>query len=205
MVRLVPADREFFPMLDQLAVRVTSAASLLTDLFESPGEHDPLVRLIREDEHAADELTRAIILRLSTSFVPPLDASEIYDLAHALDATIDILEDAATRVEMFHMTELDAPTHQLGAIVRRCALVIEAAVAKLDDPNSILDEISDAWRLEEEADAVYDTAMRALFAEHTGDTLDLLKRKELYDVLEKAINLSRDVAEVLTSIAVKRT
>jgi uncharacterized protein len=204
MIRLIPGDTAFFGMLNELAGRVTSASSLLMDLCEHPDQHDPLVRLIREDETAADTLTHQIVLRLNTSFIPALDATEIYELARALDATIDIVEDAGTRIEAFKMTELDEATRQLASIVQRCSLVIEAAVAKLDDPASLVDGISDAWRLEEEADTIYTGAIRELF---TGDPdpMDVLKRKELYDVLETAIDLSKVVAKVLTSIAVKRS
>jgi uncharacterized protein len=191
-------------MLTELATRVTSAASLLTDLCENPDQHDPIVRLIREDETAADTLTQQIVLRLNTSFIPALDATEIYELARALDATIDIVEDAGTRIEAFKMEELDDSTRQLAAIVLRCAAVIEAAVAKLDDPGSIVETIGDAWRLEEEADVIYTSAIRQLFA-GSPDPMDVLKRKELYDVLETAIDLSKVVAKVLTSIAVKRS
>ena len=191
-------------MLDQLAARVTSAAVLLTDLFEHPDQVDPLARLVREDEHAADALTQTIVLRLGISFVPPLDATEIYELAHALDHTIDVLEDAAARVEMFHLARVDGATHELAAIVRRCAEVLETAVRKLHHPNSILDGISEAWRLQEEGDAVYADAVRALFTD-PGEPLDVLKSKEIYDVLEAAIGHSRAAAQVLTSIAVKRS
>jgi len=204
MVRLIPSDPVFFDMLDDLAVRVTTGSSLLEDLFENPDQRGPLVRLIREEEHSADKLTHDIVCRLGTSFVPPLDPTEIYELARALDATIDIVEDAASRVEAFRMDSVDAPTLQLAMIVHRSAGVIETAVAKLRDANSLLEGISEAWRLEEEGDAIYSQAMEQLFSE-PGHPIDVLKRKELYDVLEDAIDLSKDVAEVLTSIAVKRT
>ena len=102
------------------------------------------------------------------------------------------------------MLELDDRTRQLAAIVLRCAVVIQAGVEKLEDPASIVDGISDAWRLEEEADVIYTAAIRELFAGEP-DTMDVLKRKELYDVLEEAIDLSKGVAKVLTSIAVKRS
>ena len=204
LTRLIPGDQEFFPLLDQLAGRVTSASVLLTDLFEHPDQSDPLARLVREDEHAADDLTQAIVLRLGTSFVPPLDATEIYELAHALDRTIDVLEDAAARVEMFHLTEVDAPARELAGIVRRAAAVLETAVAKLGRPNSILDGISEIWRLQEEGDAAYAGAIRALFA-GPAEPLDLLKRKEIYDVLAAALAHGQAAAQVLTSIAVKRS
>ena len=203
MIRLTPGDRAFYGMLNDLATLLTSSCSLLTDLCEHPDENNPLVRLIREDETKADALTQQVTLRLGTSFIPALDANEIYDLARALDGTIDIVEDAAFRIEAFRMERLDEPTLRLAAIVLKCSQVIEAGVAKLESPNEMVLEIGETWRLEEEGDAIYADAIRDLF---TGDPdpMDVLKRKELYDMLEEAIDRNTQVAKVLTSIAVKR-
>jgi len=203
MIRLTPGDKAFYGMLNELATLLTSACSLLADLCEHPDQHDPLVRLIREDETKADALTQQVTLRLGTSFIPALDANEIYDLARAIDGTIDIVEDAAFRIEAFRVERLDERALQLAAIVFQCSQVIEAGVAKLESPNEMVLEIGQTWRLEEEGDAIYADAIRELF---TGDPdpMDVLKRKELYDVLEEAIDRNTLVAKVLTSIAVKR-
>ena len=56
--------------------------------------------------------------------------------------------------------------------------------------------------LEEEGDAVYHQAMGALFAEG-GDTLEVIKWKDLYDKIEDALDRCEDVGNVLQSIAIK--
>ena len=203
MIRLTPGDTAFYGMLSELARLLTSACSLLTDLCEHPDQHDPLVRLIREDETKADRLTHEVSLRLNTSFIPVLDANEIYDLARALDGTIDIVEDAAFRIEAFRLTKLDDRMRQLAAIVLQCSMVVEAGVRKLDSPAEMVIDIGQTWRLEEEGDAVYADAIRELFT-GTPDPMDVLKRKEMYDILEEAIDRNTLVSKVLTSIAVKR-
>jgi uncharacterized protein len=203
MIRLTPGDTAFYGMLSELARLLSSACSLLTDLCEHPDQHDPLVRLIREDETAADLLTQQVSLRLNTSFIPALDANEIYDLARALDGTIDIVEDAATRVEAFRLTDLDERMRQLAAIVLECSLVVEAGVAKLESPAEMVIDIGRCWRLEEDGDVIYADAIRELFAGDP-DPMDVLKRKEMYDLLEGAIDRNTVVAKVLTGIAVKR-
>ena len=202
MIRLTPGDTAFYGMLSELARLLTSACSLLTDLCEHPDQRS-LVRLIRQDETAADTLTQQVSLRLNTSFIPVLDATEIYELARALDGTIDIVEDAAFRIEAFRMTELDERTKQLSGIVLQCSRVVAAGVAKLDSPAEMVLEIGQTWRLEEEGDAIYADAIRDLFVGDP-DPMDVLKRKELYDVLEEAIDRNNLVSKVLTSIAVKR-
>jgi len=203
-VRLIPTDRTFFVILRELATRVRSAAALLTDLFEHPDQHDPLARLIREDERAADELTHSIVLRLGTSFVPPLDATDIYGLAHALDAIIDRIEDAAIRVELFEMERVDPAAQRLASVVLRAVDVVAAAVEGLDHSRSLLGDLSEVWRLEEEGDAVYGRATGALFAGGR-EPLEVIKQKEIYDILASAIRLNRQAAEILSGIAIKHT
>jgi uncharacterized protein Yka (UPF0111/DUF47 family) len=204
MVRLVPTDRTFFVILSELATRLTSAAALLIELFENPDQHDPLVRLVREDEHAADRLTHSIVLRLGTSFVPPLDSTDIYGLAHALDAIVDQIEDAAIRVELFEMEAVDPPAQQLASVLFRAVEVVAAAVDGLGHSRSILGDAGEVWRLEEEGDAVYTRATEALFMDGK-QPLEVIKQKEIYDILASAIRLSRDAAAILSGIAVKHS
>jgi predicted phosphate transport protein (TIGR00153 family) len=202
MVRLVPSDRTFFVILRELAAHVRSAAALLTELFENPDQHDPLVRIVREDEHEADRLTHSIVLRLGTSFVLPLDSTDIYSLAHALDDIVDQIEDAAIRVKLFEMEAVDPPAQQLAAVVLRAAEVVAAAVEDLGRSRSILGDVGEVWRLEEEADAVYTRATEALFADGK-DALEVIKQKEIYDILASAVRQSRDAAGILSAIAIK--
>ena len=204
MVRLVPSDQIFFVILRELATRVRSAAALLTELFENPDQHDPLVRLVREDEHQADWLTHSIVLRLGTSFVLPLDATDIYGLAHALDAIIDQIENAAIRVELFEMETVDPPAQQLASVVLRAVEVVATAVEGLGHSRSLLNDLSEVWRLEEEGNAVYGPATGALFAGGR-DPLEVIKQKEIYDILASAIRLNCEVAEILSGIAIKHS
>jgi uncharacterized protein Yka (UPF0111/DUF47 family) len=204
MVRLVPSDRTFFVILRELVTRVRSAAALLMELFENPDQHDPLVRLVREDEHEADRLTHSIVLRLGTSFVPPLDATDIYTLAHALDDVIDQIEDAAIRVKLFEMETVDPPAQQLASVLFRAVEVVATAVEGLGESRSILGDVSEVWRLEEEGNAVHGRATGALF-EGGREPLEVIKRKEIYDILACAIHLTRDAAGILSGIAVKHS
>jgi len=56
--------------------------------------------------------------------------------------------------------------------------------------------------LEEEGDAVYHDAMGKLFAD-SGDAIEVIKWKDLYDKVEDALDRCEDVGNVLQSIALK--
>jgi uncharacterized protein Yka (UPF0111/DUF47 family) len=57
--------------------------------------------------------------------------------------------------------------------------------------------------LEEEGDAVYHDAMGKLFADESGDAIEVIKWKDLYDKVEDALDRCEDVGNVLQSIALK--
>jgi len=57
-------------------------------------------------------------------------------------------------------------------------------------------------RLENEADALHDEALRRLF-EEAGDPLLVMKWKEVLDLLEDATDRCEDVANVLEAVVVK--
>src|SRR6266849_1481165 len=57
-------------------------------------------------------------------------------------------------------------------------------------------------KLEEEGDAIYQQALGLLF-ETERDPLEVIKWKEIYDTLERTLDESEDVANVLESITLK--
>jgi uncharacterized protein Yka (UPF0111/DUF47 family) len=59
-----------------------------------------------------------------------------------------------------------------------------------------------AKQLEEEADAIYHAMLGRLFEEET-NAIELIKWKEIYDNLERCVDQTEDVANVLESISIK--
>ena len=59
-------------------------------------------------------------------------------------------------------------------------------------------------RLEEEGDAIYQGAVGELFSGKP-DALEVMKWKELYDTLERALDECQGVGNVLESISIKNS
>jgi len=85
----------FFDMFDQSASNLRETSELLRDLVENYDDVDLKVHRIQDREHEGDEITHAIIQRLNTSFVTPIDREDIYRLATALDDVLDAIEAVA--------------------------------------------------------------------------------------------------------------
>jgi predicted phosphate transport protein (TIGR00153 family) len=201
-VRLIPRDEKFFDLFAEIGVRLTRCAELVCELFAEPHRTAELVRNIKELEHEADDLTRGVIERIDKSFVTPIDREDIHLLASALDNVVDLLDGTARRVEMFHITETKVAAQQLAEVLLRAARQIEAGVGKMKRPKDVSANSVAVKALEEEGDAIYHRAVGELFA-GTPDPLEVIKWKEIYDTLERAIDQCEDVANVIQSVALK--
>lgn len=201
-MRLIPRDEAFFEMFAQLAKRVSSAARLLKQLFAEPASIEQTVAQIKAIEHEADEITHGIILRIDKSFVTPIDREDIHLLASEMDDVVDLIDGTARRAQMFHIRESRASALALADVLIRAGDHIEAAVAHMKDSRIVVARGRDIKLREEEGDQIYHQAVGELFAGQP-DPLDVIKWKELYDTVERALDQCEDVANVLESIALK--
>ena len=201
-MRLIPRDEAFYEMFAQLARRVSTAARLLKQLFADPANLEQHVAAIKAVEHEADEITHGIILRIDRSFVTPIDREDIHLLASELDDVVDLMDGTARRAEMFHIREVRESARTLCDVLIRATDHIEAAVAHMKDSRVVVARGRDIKLREEEGDQVYHQAVGELFAGHP-DPLEVIKWKELFDTLERALDQCEDVANVLESIALK--
>jgi len=200
--RLLPRDDQFFTLFDQLAGHLATTAKMVDNLFGDARHVSEHVRAIKDIEHKADLLTTTVNQRIDKSFITPIDREDIHMLASRLDDVIDLLDGTARRFEMLHITEVLPPAKQLSGVLCRAANEIQAAVAEMRQPREVNEHVALIKHLEEEGDAIYHEAVGALFAGKP-DPLDVLKWKEMYDTLERAIDSCMGVAQVLQSISMK--
>jgi uncharacterized protein len=194
----------FFDLFIDSGRNLRETAELLRDLVEDYREIDLKVRRIQDREHEGDELTHAVIRRLNTSFVTPMDREDIYQLASDLDDVLDAIEAVAS---LFLLHRIEEPLPQMRAqaevLVRACQQT-EEALTCLRRMNR--EELEPYWieinTLEDEGDRLYRFAVAELFS---GDhrAMDVLRWKEVIENLEEALDGLENVANTVESIVVK--
>ena len=194
----------FFDLFDQSARNLRETSELLRDLVENYDDLDLKVRRIQDREHEGDEITHAIIQRLNTSFVTPIDREDIYRLATALDDVLDAIEAVADLLLLHKVIEpLAVMKAQVNVLVRASEQTEGALglLAKMDrarlEPYWI--EINS---LENEGDKIYRHAVAELF---NGDhkAMDVLRWKEVIEYTEEAIDGLETVSNIVESIVLK--
>src|SRR5258707_13372965 len=119
LLRLIPADEEFFGLFNQLAEHLRTAANLLDELFAEPHRTTELVKKIKDVEHLADQLTLSINVRIDKSFITPIDREDIHLLASRLDDVIDRLDGTARRMWILHINEGRWPARKMTPVIQR--------------------------------------------------------------------------------------
>jgi uncharacterized protein len=200
--RLIPRDEQFFDLFDQLTAHLVTTTRMLTDLFAAPSQVADHVRSIKDIEHKADVLTHDINQRIDRSFVTPFDREDIHMLAIRLDDVIDLIDGTSRRFEMLHIATVKDPAKALARVLVKAAEEIQQSVKSIRKSKIVSLHAAAIKQLEEEGDAIYHAAMGELFA-GSPDPLDVMKWKEMYDTLERAIDSCMGVAQVLQSISLK--
>jgi uncharacterized protein len=204
MPRFMPKDRAFYERFTELAHSATAAALLLEQTLGDFQDVQSRVEKLKAFEHAGDQATHDIFVRLNKTFITPFDREDIHRLAATLDDVLDFVYSAGERVLLYRISGPSRSAAQLaGVVVQQCEQ-ISAAVGKLEHPANVLPHCVEINRLENEADRILRAAIAALF-ENERDPVTLIKLKELYEVLEIASDKAEDVANVLESIVLKNS
>jgi uncharacterized protein len=206
--RLTPHERGFYPLFTRAAENIAVAADELAKLVAAdPAGRPALAVRVKEAEHAGDELTHEIMIKINTTFVTPFDREDIYRLASALDDVLDAIEEAADRIVLYRLTTLPDGISAQVEVLQRAAAMTAAAMPRLEK----MAELQEYWielnSLENEADTIYRTLLGDLLAPPDSappaDVLTVLKTKEVVETLEEAADAFETVANTVESIAVK--
>ncbi len=204
MFGLIPKDENFFKLFKDMTENIIEGAKQLKEMLDNFDDPAQSQRNIKELEHKGDALTHTVIKKLNKTFVTPLDREDIYQLTAKLDDILDLIDVCAQRVIMYNVESIPPQAKSLGFIILQCCIVIDKAVAQLgkksnDQLFALCVEIN---ALENEADRVCREAISILFDEEK-DPIQLIKWKEIYEMLETATDKCEDAANILESVVVK--
>ena len=200
--RLIPKEEKFFADFIALADRIVSGATLLEKMLATDPPAWEMAVEIKQVEEACDSVTHEIIQRLNRTFVTPIDREDIHALAKSLDDFMDAIDASAGVVRRYRITALPYGTRELASLIWRSATQVKVAVEALEKKVGVHDAAVEINRLENAADTVHDEALRRLF-EQEKNAIELVKCKEMLDLLELATDACEDVANALESVVVK--
>lgn len=200
-----PVDRRFFPLFDAHAALATDALRALVALLQNVADPDGRVREIEALEKRADGVMDEVRTGLSRSFFPPFGRTVVYELSNRIDDVLDVAEDAAQSLHLYHVTQLTPEAVRLAELAVDSAVRLQGAIAQLEKmaaPQAILRLCAEVDQLEAQADHVMRAAMSRLFREEP-DAHQLVKLKAVYELLETLTDRCKDVSNEIEALVLR--
>jgi predicted phosphate transport protein (TIGR00153 family) len=201
---LLPRDRTFFDLFIEAGQNTVHAAGLLDRMMHQWPDDAGLSKQILDAEQEGDRITHDIIKRLNSTFVTPIDREDIYGLATRMDDVVDFTEEAADFLGLY---KIEAPMEQAGALTKVLVAACEQLAAGLEHLRDFKD-LDKYWienhRLENEGDRISRDAVASLFSNGV-DPMVVIRWKDIFAVLENAIDATETAAQILEGIVIKNS
>ena len=197
--KLLPKEEKYFEDFKEMITYIEEMADHTEKVFAFNDPQNHILKM-KPLELRCDEITAKITKRLNKTYITPFDREDIFALIKRLDDISDMLLGATIRVETFHIEKKIDYADKLALIIR--AQVKELGVAIQDLKVKRVNELKAVKDLEVEADKVYQQAIKELF-EKEKDAIELIKKKEIIDLLERTSDRCQSTANVILSIFIK--
>ena len=197
-----PSDREFFDLFEEAGSNTVRAADLLDQLLRNWPDNKELGRELLICEQEGDRITHDIIRRLNETFVTPIDREDIYALASALDDIVDYTEEVADYLGLYKIEAPMSQAQELARVLHSAARQISEAMPRLRGFRDISHYTVELNRLENDGDRIVREAIASLF-DNGIDPMVVIRWKDIYAVLERAIDATETAAHTLEGIVIK--
>lgn len=198
----VPKEAKFFDMFRESADIIVEGSKALVTLLNNLDQVELHASIIKDLEHKADKVTHKAVEALHMTFITPLDRDEIYQLVTKMDDILDLIDAAAQRFQLYDIRKSTPEIIGLAQIIEQAANDVKVAVAGLEgmkNTDEILKRCQDINRWENDADHILRIGMAKLFREEISYK-DLIKYKEVYEILESVTDSCEDVANIVEGI-----
>jgi uncharacterized protein len=200
---LTPRTAEFYVLFGKAGANALEVARLVERRFREHPNSGVTQEQVKAVETAGDTLTRDLITLLNTQYVTPFDREDIYLLATEIDDVVDYLEEAS---DLLGLYGVEMPTRhaveQCTVIVKACEL-LAFSCDSLKGMRGVQEALIELKALEDEGDRILRDALAALFRDGGIDPLIVIRWKDIYEALERALDACETAANVIANIAVK--
>lgn len=205
---LLPKDKVFYSLFEQASDNLEKIAKNLLQVVHEPdfNKRGVLIKGMEDIEHQNDEITHKIFIELGRNFITPFDREDIHSLASALDDIADCIYAAGKKINFYKIDPIsDQGIQKMAEAISGAVKSVKEAVTELrnlKNTQKIIECVIKINSIENNADDIFDMSIERLF-ESDVDAKELIKRREIYQVMEVATDKCEDAGNVIESIVVK--
>lgn len=200
----IKKEDEFYTMLKEFAALIEEAAEEYHGIICDFPDSMSRIPHMKVYESTCDERVKAIMAKLYTSFITPIDREDISSLALAMDDVVDSMYGVAVRLDLFNISDLRLEAKQISELTVRAVQEMREMIDHLPDYKKdriVMEKALAVGSTEDEGDTVYQTALRRLFSDEEDASgkyavtwLRIFDRMELcLDACDRVSGIVRDI------------
>lgn len=210
---LMPKEGKYFDYFNAHGELVAQGGRTLHQLINAlsngaeEGKAQALADEIDRLESAADKITHEVLAQLHSAFITPFDRDEIHELINGMDNILDMTQDVAEAMALYDIHRIPAEARAMAEITERsCQKVTELVklLHNMDNGPSILKLCHEIDEFESEVDRMLRVSMSRIFREEP-DVREVIKLKEIYQLLESVTDRCKDVAGTVEAIVLENS
>ena len=197
----------FFTLFKDYALSISKMGDCFGSFIKSfPADANKNAEMLKAFESECDGKKHRITDELNNSFVTPFDREDIFALADKMDDVADFIEDIASKFLIYDIREMTEPAKEMAEIIVEVTKNIEIMLTTFTD-KSKTEEVKKAVialnNLEDKGDVIYRNTLSAIFRDSEMGVKDLIRWKDMYELLEAAVDSGEHLADVVEGIMTK--
>lgn len=204
---LVPKDKKFYPLFCHASSNLVECTEVFKELLNANDEEkrNELVKEVKKLEKVGDQITSSIFDELNSTFITPFDRDDIHKLTNRIDTVVDLINTCAKRIQLYKLYEIPPVFHKMADLIEQAAHLINEVTLGLNDIHTISRFKNHCIRIQElenESDVLNYSFLSEIFDSET-NAISLIKKRDILNSLEKAMDRCEDVSDVFVTIIVK--
>ena len=205
----VPKEKKFYPLYIQQAENIEKAAKLLRMMIVETNINrlETLKKDVKEYEKAGDEVLQTFYTQLNSTVLTPFEREDVHELAEMMDNFLDRIDDCANIVLTRRFVDIDNDLTTMADNIRFAAESLKSITLNLEfmtcgkgkDIARLCNEIK---VIEHDSDELYGNFINKLFTQNYS-LVEIIKRKDLVQVLENTTNSAKYISDKIRSIHAK--
>lgn len=205
---LLPRETKFYGYLTEHATALSECAAAFKELVRdleglSPTDMKERINRINELERKGDSVETKIIQELNDTFITPFDREDIHMMTMNIDRAMDIMNALANKVDIYGMKQMPANVTNFLDLILEISADLKSLIKNLESRKGVEESIRKIHNVENKADYLFHISMADLF-QNTKDPIEVIKLKEVYELLEEVVDAVDYVGKIVRRITIKQ-
>ena len=205
----VPKEKKFYPLYIQQAEDIEKASKLLRKMLVETdlSKLEALKKEVKSYETAGDDVLQTFYTQLNSTVLTPFEREDVHELAEMMDNFLDRIDDSANIILTRRFLDIDDDLTTMADNIMFAAECLTNITKNLEfmttgkgkDIARLCNEIK---VIEHDSDEIYGKFINKIFTQNYS-LVEIIKRKDLVQVLENTTNSAKYISDKIRSIHAK--